>query len=272
MRATKKGALYIRDLGYFDLSIITEVMRKSAYLLTRLQKDVNIYLEEADDAPVNTNEFLKKGTENGNTIDQIVYIGERRVSLRLIAEKVPEEVKNQRAKKYKSARKKEPTEDYITWSGFSVFLTNIPKEMFASGNLIITIYKIRWKIELIFKRLKSIAKIDAITLGSRNSILCVIYSKLIGILMGEIVISYAASICNEDEELSEYKINDWLKQGDLLGNTVKRESWKELFIEMIKTFYLHCKDKRKKNKSLQSVIEDAIQSGLVGVENIELAA
>ena len=56
------------------------------------------------------NAFLKKGTENGAKIDQIVYVGERKVPLRLIVEKVPEEVKDQRSAKYKSVRKKEPTE------------------------------------------------------------------------------------------------------------------------------------------------------------------
>lgn len=268
----KAGALYIRDLGYFDLSIIQKIIDKSAYFLSRLQKDVNIYMESTSKEPICINEFLRKSTENGNTVDQIMYVSNKKIPLRLIAEKVPEEVKAQRAKRYKSERKKEPTEDYVTWNGFSVFITNIPKEMILSSCLIITIYKVRWNIELFFKRLKSIAKINIIKVESKNGVLCMVYAKLIGILLGEVIISYAASICDEGEELSEYKMTDWLQEGNTLGIAVKDGTWEELLVEMIRIFYLHCKDKRIKRKSLQKEVEDALQWESNETDNSELVA
>lgn len=206
------------------------------------------------------------------TVDQIMYVSNKKIPLRLIAEKVPEEVKAQRAKRYKSERKKEPTEDYVTWNGFSVFITNIPKEMILSSCLIITIYKVRWNIELFFKRLKSIAKINIIKVESKNGVLCMVYAKLIGILLGEVIISYAASICDEGEELSEYKMTDWLQEGNTLGIAVKDGTWEELLVEMIRIFYLHCKDKRIKRKSLQKEVEDALQWESNETDNSELVA
>jgi hypothetical protein len=266
LKIMKAGELYIRDLGYFDLTIMLAMINQGVFFISRLQKNVHIYVDKISEVPIILNDFLKEKTKNGETIDQWVYVGEQKVYVRLIAEAVPEDVKQQRAKRYKSERKKEPTEDYIIWSGFSVFITNVPKEIWATACLVMTIYKIRWKIELFFKRLKSIGKIHVINVESKNRVLCEIYGRLIGILTAEIVVSYAHSICDEDQEISEYKLFDWLIEQNRLGCAVKYGKLEDLLIEMVSVFYLHCKDKRKRKSTLDLIKETMCREGISPVD------
>ena len=203
VRYMKKGELLIKDLGYFSLEAFKTIATKKAFYISRLLKSVKVYITNSSDDPINIGEFLKKATNNGKKIiDQHVFIGHQKLPSRLIAFKTPKWVREQRLKKFKAMHKKEPDEEYIIWAGYSVFITNIDNGV-CSRELIIELYSIRWQIELLFKSYKSTLKLDIIRGTSRNSVLCMIYTKLIGILISEKLISFAAKICEEDNrELS----------------------------------------------------------------------
>ena len=73
--------------------------------------------------------------------DKDIYIGEGdlRIKVRIVGEKVPEEIKQKRIERYKKNvikrdKKKKMNEDYVVWFGYSVFVTNVPREIFASAD------------------------------------------------------------------------------------------------------------------------------------------
>src|ERR1700728_75482 len=107
----------------------------------------------------------------------------------------------------------ERAKDYIIWSGFSIFITNIPKEIY-SAKIVLLIYKIRWQIELNFKSIKSTLKVHVIRGESDNCVACLVYAKLIAVILAFSLVSYAASICEEDKELSVDKSMKWLQDGN----------------------------------------------------------
>ena len=214
------------------------------------------------ETPLEIHEFLKKHTENGKTIDQLMYIGEVKVPVRVIAVEVPKKVKLQRAQKYKELRKREPTEDYVTWCGYSIFVTNIPRELF-SGEHVIAIYKIRWQIELFFKILKQTLCINIIKSKNKNSTYSMIYAKLISLFAATLVISYADSVCEIDEELSVDKAMKWLHNDNRFGIAMAKNSLEELLKNMIFELCLICKDKRGKNKSTYRLLEEDIKHSKV---------
>lgn len=253
-KTMKKGELLIRDLGYFNLEAMREMIERGIYFLSRLQKGINVFLD-ATQTTFDFYHFLGKETSNGNIIDRDVYVGEMKVPVRLIAIQVPEEVKQKRIKRFKKVRKRDATKEYVIWSGFSIFVTNIPRSMLSS-EMIITIYKIRWQIELFFKMLKGTLSINIIRTENKNSTLCMIYAKLISLLVASVVISYAESICDEKDELSLDKAMKWLHNDNCFGRAVVENTLEELLKSMIIELRMICKDKRRKRKSTYKILEE----------------
>lgn len=262
VKKMKKEELIIRDLGYFSLDALLGFIKKNVYFLSRASKQTYFYLNKDDEDPINLNEFLKKGLENYPFIDCELYVGKFvRMKIRFIAEKVPEEVKSQRAKRYKKERKKIAPEDYVIWSGFSVFITNIPTEIWSPKIIILT-YKIRWQIELFFKSIKSTLKIHVIEGEKENVVSCMIYAKLISILVALPVISYVASICEEGEELSVDKCIKWLHEDNRFGTAIAKKTLRKMVNDLLSDFHAICKDKRKKDQSTYQDLKNAMEEEL----------
>lgn len=259
-----KFALLIRDLGYFNIFDMISIQKMKAFFLSRLKIGVLIFKNKEDRNPISINIFLENATKDGNSIDENVYIGKERFPVRLIGEKVPDFVKEKRKKSYeknkiKRDKKKQISENYLSWIGYSIFVTNIPSEMMNCAKVIINIYRIRWQIELFFKRIKSILEIHIIKGETENRVNCLIYSKLIALLMAQSIISYAASICEDDEEISEYKVMVWLQGNNRLGRAIiEFGSLNSLLDELIRSNYLLFKNKRKKSKSTFRIIEESL--------------
>jgi len=259
----KKGELWIRDLGYFNILDMCVIDKLKAFFISRLKKGVNIFLNKEDEVPVSINDFLEKITKDSNSFDKDVYIGEGNVrfKVRMIGEKVPGYVQQKRISNYKKTvikrdKKKSMKEDYFIWFGYSIFITNVSREVFHSVSIVLTIYKIRWQIELFFKRIKSILQIDIIKGETENRVYCLIYAKLISLFMCQSIMSYAVFICDEEEQ-SEHKLMQWLKENNRLGNAIIFDNMEGLLIELIRSFYLLYKDSRKNKKSTFRDIEEA---------------
>lgn len=275
----KKGELWIRDLGYFSISCMNVINEIKAYFLSRLKKGVRIFINEHDEVPQEMETFLKENTANGNVFDKDVYIGEgnSRFKVRIIGEKVPEDVKKQRIEKYKKNvikrdKKKKMKDDYVAWCGYSIFITNIPREILDSAWMIICIYRLRWQIELFFKRIKSLLQIHVIKGETENRVYCLIYAKLIALLMSQAMISYAASICEADEEVSEHKLMEWLQMNNRLGSAIINGNVEECLEEVVLLFSLLCKNKRKTRKSTLMEIEEALDTYGRMAEGVEEVA
>ena len=273
----KKGELWIRDLGYFNILDML-IISKVAYFLSRLKKGVQIYMGEDDTKPIDIYKLLEKNTKDGASLDEEVYIGElkSRLKVRIIAEKVPGYVQQKRIANYKTNKikrdkKKEMKKDYFEWYGYSIFITNISKKMVASTAMIMATYKLRWQIELFFKRIKSILQVHIINDQSDNSVHCTLYGKLISVLMSQSVLSYAASICDE-EELSEFKLVQWLKGNNRLGNAIIYNDMEGLLEELVKVLHLLLKNKRKSRKSTFKCIEEAFMNEVNESNNIYIMA
>ena len=127
----EKGELWIRDLGYFNIVDMQQIGKIGGYFLSRLKKSICVFLKEEDLIPISIYQFLEEKTKGGANLDETVYIGQgkSRIGVRIVAEKVPEEVKQQRINSYKKNKikrdnKKKMAEDYVEWSGYSIFITN----------------------------------------------------------------------------------------------------------------------------------------------------
>lgn len=180
----RAGDLIIRDLGYFVLEVFNKITEKGIYFVSRLRKDLNIYLRDKD-KPIDLTKMLRKRGK----LDIEVFIGEeKRLPVRLIALPVDEAVAAQRRRKARRNRdiRLNPGREYLFLLGWNLFITNVSKEQLTPED-IVKIYSIRWRIEIIFKSWKTTLGItDISTYENKIKLESYIYCMLIFILLFQV--------------------------------------------------------------------------------------
>ena len=247
--------LVIRDLGYFKLSVLKDIMNENAYFISRLSKVALVYLNKNDEEPLDIMKKVEILNIEKKKLDIDVFIGQTdRIPARLIGIKVPPEVVEARRHQYKKARgKKEPSEELIEWNGYTFMITNIPKDD-LSLKQILKIYKIRWQIELFFKNMKSNLCIDNLTGKNKYRILCIIYTKLVLTWIVLLLYAYAQTKVDKGKEVSLFKFTDWLKVDGKLKNALLTQNLSNLLHELDRDLNLLYKEK-KKSRNLSQLTE-----------------
>lgn len=245
----EKDDLVLRDLGFFKIDSLKKIEEKEAYYISRYFLSTNLFIGEKK---VDLLKFLES-KKHLNIIDEEVTISNQKLNTRLIAIKVSDDIYNQRVRSLRKAyrqRRKTPKQNTLKLQRYVIFITNIPKKMIASQH-IGTIYRLRWEIELCFKRWKSIFKIDRLTGINGNRTLCFIYAKLIAILLFNSLEQYALALAYQrNRELSLDKFFKWIVDRDRFQRLLAKEFTVTQFLKMISDNIERLfKDKRRKRLS-----------------------
>lgn len=147
----RPGDLILRDLGYFSLEVLARLNTAGAFFLTRWRRDLTLR------DPRSGREFnLARQLRQQGGFDGLVWVGQQKLPLRLVALALPEEVANGRRHRAKINRdrrlKPSPEDRYVM--GWNIFLTNIQQALWPA-NVLAKVYRLRWRVELIFKTWKS---------------------------------------------------------------------------------------------------------------------
>ena len=144
--------LVLRDLGYAKIEVFQCIIDASAYFVSKLSYGVTIWDETG-----NTQWDLLSKLKKTPFIDQMVRIGkEKKLLVRLVVTKLPDDVAERRrrtADKNKSGTTNH-SKEYYEFLGYSVLITNVTEDIWTSEQ-IFTLYRLRWRIEIIFKSWKS---------------------------------------------------------------------------------------------------------------------
>lgn len=149
----KKNDLLIRDLGYFVLDAIEQLI-ENQYLITRWDNRTSIF--DRNEKQLDLLTFLKQSDK----IDCPVLIGsEKKIPMRMVAHKLPKAQADARIAEAKKTRKDSPSKaehskEYYELLKYEIFLTNISDEIMDSFQ-IAKMYGLRWYIEILFKSWKS---------------------------------------------------------------------------------------------------------------------
>lgn len=264
----KGSTLVIRDLGYFSLKCLKLIDAKGCFYLSRLSITAYAYLDEKSKEPLNLLEHFKKNIDTENKIINFdVYVGkEERVKTRLIAQKLPKDVKAQRTARYKREKKKEPDPYYTEWCGYAIFITNIPIDM-LSDDFIITLYKIRWQIELVFKSFKSNIEIDYMKGTNKNRIECLVYGRLITLTMTFIIHNYVATIA-EKNEVSGDKLVKYLMSDHRLREAIIQNDLSQLLSDLEYRILQLCKQKRARKTTFDN-LEEVVKNSLINLSSLK---
>lgn len=250
------GDLFMADLGYFVPSSMKEIENNGAYFIFRYKSDTNLYDLKSGEKVDLLEKFKDK-----EEFEENLYLGkEAKIKVRLVAKKLTEEQSQARRRKanksaksqgYQSSRKNQKLLDW------SIFVTNISKEMVKAENLYL-LYKLRWQIELLFRIYKSYAEIDKFRGKANDSkILCSLYGKL-----SAITIFHGLAACvkiNSDAEFSMMKaIRNFRQKVKEIFNILRQEideiiNFVSLLINSWQIFAIKDKHRKKRLSTLQNL-------------------
>lgn len=255
-----KNDLVIRDLGYFKISSLEMIEDAQAYFISRFPAHVKVFLNQNDTEPLNLATYMNKHFKHRKMIDFPVWISDNRLKVRMVAYRVPKDIVAKRRRiTHKRAKEmgRTTSQEKLLLLDFSLFVTNIPLEM-VSGEIIGTIYRIRWEIELIFKQWKSQLKLDFLNGVNIFRIECLMYARLCTVLiLAHITAGFmnlARWLC--EGELSPLKLIEYLFRNGNLSRAFQTQTLDEFENRMIQDIPKRLlKDKRSRTTMRQRIIE-----------------
>ena len=253
----RAGDLVIRDLGYFSLDPLRQIAAKQAWFLSRLSKSAEVYPspEETASALVLVDHVQRHAGQH-TVVDLAVYVGQARLPCRLLAYRLPEAVVEQRRRSaWETARKKSrtPTQAYLNWLQYGWYITNVHPTVWAA-EVVETVYRIRWQIELLFKQWKSLLHLHVLTGTRPERIKCLLYGRLITITMLMRFCAYASWYASAvlRREISLHKLIVWLKRKGRFAQAMHDGTVETLCRDLRRDIAaLLCKQKRKRKTSQQ---------------------
>jgi len=256
----KENTLVLKDLGYFKHSDFIEISNRKAFFVSRLRNGARLYslnpnpsfnkdgsIKNKSKYLVTSVSELVKSMEINEVKEFDFFIGNEKISYRIILVKLPEGQVKKRLKKVEKREKRNNKEAKLTKESIEVsaFITNIPD---IEKEEIPKLYKLRWQIELMFKMLKSDFSIDLIKNVKKSRIECQIY----GILIRLIILFYLTKEIKNgysDEESIRRMVK---KAQKFLKNLVNNIDNEEQFVRLIEILEKIIKKVNKKAPNHQS--------------------
>jgi hypothetical protein len=147
----QEGDLVLRDRGYFLLSCIENMKMSGADSIIRYKHKTLFY----DPKSLMEINLLEKLQKHGKLDMEVLSEPTKKVTLRIIAAPVPEEVANIRRMKAKmEAKDRNCSDELLQLLGWTIFITTIQHPDFSIREASV-LYSLRWRIECIFKTWKS---------------------------------------------------------------------------------------------------------------------
>jgi len=244
-------SLVLRDLGYFKIDDFRSIQNAEAFYVSRFKFATHIY--ESDNPEEQQIDLLALSkTMKVNEVQQMwCYVGKtERFKTRIVLQKVPPEVaqaKRKKLKEDKQNKRKNLSEDRLEFCELNAFITNLPQTNYPA-ELVMNLYSIRWMIEIIFKVWKSVYHIDEIRPMNEHRFMCLLYGKLIWILLHHKLFSWIKrhfwnTYHIDVSELKGFKILQELKAN--LHNAIWKNSFQDGYECLTLLFTLINKTGRK---------------------------
>jgi hypothetical protein len=183
-----RGALRIRDMGFFDRQLLAKDTAAGNFWISRLPACMTVQTSDGPRIPVS--KFLASQHADTHKIDCRLWVGQANDSVqplecRFLASRCPPEVAARRRQKVlENARRKGRTasDRQLLMCDWTVLITNVPEEELSLAEAW-ELYCARWQIELLFKRWKGLGGMQVSTRMKPERVLCELYAKLLGMLV-----------------------------------------------------------------------------------------
>jgi len=201
----KKGEYLIADRGYSHTVGIVPVVRVGAYLTVRLTQGA-VLLQDSKGQSVNLLSRLQTLKQPGQVGHWKVFLRDEESPVagrvcalrktRLAIERAHRKIKT---KAQEESRSVNP--ETLEYAKFVVVFSTFPEEEFSAKE-VLEWYRLRWQIELVFKRFKQITDLGHLPKYDDQSSRAWLYGKLIVALLSEKLLQHANSFSPWGYELS----------------------------------------------------------------------
>ena len=174
----QEGDLVLRDRGYFSIVEIIRIIKAKAFFIYRYKHNIRY----CDIKTGETIHLLKKLNKTKTTDINVKLSGINGPIVRLIAMPINSELANIRRSKLKNESKSYPKEEVLALLSWSIFITSIEDEN-MNYTEIFELYKLRWRIEILFKAMKSHLNLDHIHNVSVNQLKFIVLAKIVLIVL-----------------------------------------------------------------------------------------
>jgi len=217
------GSLYLADLGFWCPERLDHMRKQGVSWISRVPAGATLSVNGQPREELTA--FLSR--QKSDRIDVQVLLGEKAFSFRMVAVRCPAHIAAERKRKLRKKSKKRGrpvSRKQLIACEWLVLVTSLSQDECSIEELW-TLYRVRWQIELVFKRWKSLMDLDksrARTNGSRQ--LTELYAKLLGCLVTHWTALLRAGLLTK---LSWYRILKRAKRA--IGSLIER--WDALAAE-----------------------------------------
>lgn len=184
------GDIVIGDGGYAKAKDLAQLDADGAAFIVRTGWNA-VRLRKPDGAPFDLFAMLaavpELGIAEAAAAIALDPAGKRLLPVRLVVRgKSADEAARARRRARRKSRKqgKTPKKETLQAAGYIVLLTSLDDAGFPAGD-VLALYRLRWQIELVFKRLKSLIHLDRLPAKDPDLARCWIYAKIIAALLLE---------------------------------------------------------------------------------------
>ena len=237
--------LFLADLGYFKIATFSAMSRQGIHLISKLAFKVTLL--DAKGTTLDLKEILKGNPESLDvavTMDGQPY--------RLVARKLPDAIVNRRLRRANKTANdnhgRSITDDYRRFLGYAIFLTDLPPAY--NMDILFTLYRIRWQIELVFKTWKSILGIHKIRSARLERLMCEVYGKLIVAVLSSMMTA-AAETASDRIVVSLHRAMKYLQSvAEQWARAILQggQALRTFVDQQIRRIARLCKKHRQKNK------------------------
>ncbi len=147
----RKGDLVLRDRGYLSFDEIKRHIDTEADCIYRYKFKTNLL----DVNTLKTIDLTKLLKNNGHLDMEVCLNNKEKTIVRIVSSPVDKSVANERRRKAKNeSRGKNPSKEFLEQLDWTIFIITIPKDK-VDFSMILKLYSLRWRIEIIFKSWKS---------------------------------------------------------------------------------------------------------------------
>lgn len=166
----QKGDLIIRDLGYAVIPVFAAIKEKGAFFLSRLNTSAALYDQKGE--RIDLLALARRATPVvGDTLSMRIYLGKQhRLRCRLVLRNEGENVGAKRRRTLNKLSKRQGSkhsEDYLKLQNWTLMVTNL-EESAAEVCQVCELYRLRWRIENLFKIAKSQTKLNKLLAHRSN--------------------------------------------------------------------------------------------------------
>lgn len=227
----RPGQLAIGDRGYANAPGIASVVDAHADVLIRVNRGtLPMYEGETAVEAIDVLERLR--ALRGHRVSEwrveirVRQDDDRKIPGRLMAVRLPEKEAEEARQRVREEHGREVTPDQLEAAGYVALFTTLSKRSFPAGTCL-EMYRLRWQIELQFKRWKSICGMDRLPNYRDDTIRSWLYAKvLLGLILDRMGSVESTPAPDVPKEKADSLVGYGAREPSVPVRPMARQAWK----------------------------------------------